>query len=63
VWNTHNTTHDHLKLKRKEDQRVDASVTLRRGNNIIKGGRGWEGLGRRKGVGGEKGAESGMSRK
>jgi hypothetical protein len=42
---------------------VDASVTLRRGNNIIKGGRGWEGLGRRKGVGGEKGAESGMSRK
>ena len=26
---------DHMKLKRKEDQRVDASVLLRRGNNII----------------------------
>jgi hypothetical protein len=31
---------DHMKLKRKEDQRVDASVQLRRGNNIIKGSRG-----------------------
>jgi hypothetical protein len=28
---------DHVKLKRKEDQRVDASVLLRRENNIIKG--------------------------
>ena len=26
-----------MKLKRKEDQRVDASVLLRRGNKIIKG--------------------------
>ena len=31
---------DHMKLKRKEDQRIDASVLLRRGNNIIKGSRG-----------------------
>jgi hypothetical protein len=31
---------DHMKLKRKEDQRVDASVLLIRGNNIIKGNRG-----------------------
>ena len=30
---------DHMKLK-KEVQRVDASVLLRRGNNIIKGSRG-----------------------
>jgi hypothetical protein len=46
---------DHMKLKRKEDQRVDASVLLRRGNKIIKGSRGWEGLGRKRkaGVGGE----------
>jgi hypothetical protein len=36
-----------MKLKRKEDQSVDASVLLRRGNNIIKGNRGWEGLGRK----------------
>ena len=28
---------DHMKLKRKKDQRVDASVLLRRGNKIIKG--------------------------
>ena len=33
---------NHMKLKRKEDQRVDASVLLRRGNKIIMGGRGRE---------------------
>jgi hypothetical protein len=38
----------HMKLKRKEDRRVDASVLLRRGNKIIKGSRGWEGLGRKR---------------
>jgi hypothetical protein len=37
---------DHMKLKNKEDQNVDASVLLRRGNEIIKGGRGREELGR-----------------
>jgi hypothetical protein len=37
-----------MKLKRKEDQRVDASVLLRRGNKIIKGSRGWEEIGRKK---------------
>lgn len=31
---------DHMKLRRNEDQRVDASVLLRRGNKIIKGSRG-----------------------
>jgi hypothetical protein len=45
---------NHMKLKRKEDQRVDASVLRRRRNNIIKGSRGWEGLGRKKGGQGEK---------
>jgi hypothetical protein len=45
---------DHMKLKRKEDQSVDASVLLRRGNNIIKGSRGWEGFGGKRGWGGEK---------
>ena len=49
-----------MKLKRKEDQRVDASVLLRKGNKIIKGNRGWEGLGRRKKGRGEKGVESGI---
>jgi hypothetical protein len=29
---------DHTKLKKKEDQSVDASVLLRRGNKILKGG-------------------------
>jgi hypothetical protein len=42
---------------------VDASVLLRRGNNIIKWSRGWEGLGRKSGRGGGKReAESGMGR-
>jgi hypothetical protein len=36
-----------MKLKRKEDQRVDTSVLLRRGNNISKGSKGWGGLGRK----------------
>jgi hypothetical protein len=39
---------DHMKLKRKEDQRAGVSVLLRRGNNIIKGSREWEGLGRKR---------------
>jgi hypothetical protein len=52
---------DHMKLKRKEDQRVDASVLLTRGNNIIKrkqavGGTWKEG----KWGKGKRGAESGM---
>jgi hypothetical protein len=33
-----------MKLKRKEDQRVDVSVLFRRGNNIIKGSRLWRDL-------------------
>lgn len=45
---------DHMKLKRKEDQRVDASVLLRRGDKIIKGSRGWKGRGRKRGEGREK---------
>ena len=46
-----------MKLKKKEDQSVDASVLLRRGNKIITGGRGWEGL-RRNGAGrGKRGGQ------
>ena len=45
---------DHMKLKRKEDQKVDVSVLLRRGNKIIKRSRGWEGLGRKRRGGGKK---------
>jgi hypothetical protein len=45
---------DHMKLKRKEDQReVDASVLLTRENKIILGSRGWEGLVRKR-RGGER---------
>ena len=40
--------------KRKEDQRVVASVLFRSKNNIIKGSRGWEGFGGKRGWGGEK---------
>jgi hypothetical protein len=29
---------DHMKLKKKEDQSVDASVILRKGNKILTGG-------------------------
>jgi hypothetical protein len=36
-----------MKLNRKEDQRVDASVLLTRGNKIIMGSKGWEDLGGR----------------
>ena len=49
---------DHRKLKRMEDQKVNASVLLRRGNNIIKRSRELEGHGMKKG--GKRGAESGM---
>ena len=40
-----------MKLKKKEDQSVDASVLLRRGNKMIMGGRGREGPGRESGQG------------
>jgi hypothetical protein len=37
---------DHMRLKKKEDQNVDASVLLRRRNKIIMEGRGRKELGR-----------------
>ena len=40
---------DHMKFKKKEDQYVDDSVLLRRGNKILMGG-----SGRNRGGGGEK---------
>jgi hypothetical protein len=43
-----------MTLKRKEDQRVDASVLLRRGNKIIKGSRRRKGIGRKRRGGEEK---------
>jgi hypothetical protein len=43
-----------MEHKKKEDQSVDASVLLRRGNKIILGGRGREGLGKEKGGGWKK---------
>ena len=44
-----------MNLKKKEDQSVDASVLLRKGNKIITGGRGWEELGKKRCRRGEKG--------
>jgi hypothetical protein len=40
---------DYMKLKKKEDQSVDASILFRSGNKIIKWGRQWAGLGRKRG--------------
>jgi hypothetical protein len=54
AWNTHDTTHRPHEAQRKKDQRVDASVLLRRGNSIIKRSREWEGFGRNRGGGGGK---------
>jgi hypothetical protein len=39
---------NHMKLRKKEDQSVGASVLLRRGNKVIKGGIGWAGLGKKR---------------
>ena len=49
-----------MKLKKKENQSENASVLLRKGTKINTGGRGWEGLGRKRGHRGERGAGSGM---
>jgi hypothetical protein len=51
-----------MKLKKNEDQNVDASVFLRSGNKILTGDRSWKGLRRERGGGGENGAGSGMRR-
>jgi hypothetical protein len=58
--NTQNTMiqlTDHTKLKKKENQSVDASVLLRRWIKIIMGRRVWERLGRKRGGGEEKGGQ------
>jgi hypothetical protein len=52
--NIHDITHRPHEVKRKEDQSMDASVPLKRGNNVIKGSREWEGLGRKRGGAREK---------
>jgi hypothetical protein len=49
-----------MKLKRKEDQIVDASVLLIRGNKMIKEVEGGRDLGRREMGERKKGEESGM---
>ena len=54
VWNTHDTTHGPHEAQKEGRPRVDVSVLLRRRNKIIKGSRGWEELGRKRGGGGEK---------
>jgi hypothetical protein len=46
-----NTIHRHMKLKKKEDQIVDASVLLRRGNKITGGGGGGDLEGKEEGEG------------
>jgi len=50
-----------MKMKKKEDQNVDVSFLLRRGNKKLTGSRKWEGFGRKKGGRGRKrGSGSGM---
>jgi hypothetical protein len=46
------TFQDQIKLRKKEEQSVDASVLLRRGTKIIMGGRERKGLEKEKGSGG-----------
>jgi hypothetical protein len=46
MWITHDTTHRPYEDQEK-DQRVDASVLLKRENNIIKGSRGCERFGKK----------------
>jgi hypothetical protein len=53
AWNTHNKTHRPHEPQ-EEDQKVDTSALLRRGNNIIKGSRGWAAFGRKREGRGEK---------
>jgi hypothetical protein len=53
---------DHMKPKKKEDQRVETSILLRRGNRIIMRGRGREGPGSERGGRGKRRSGSGMSR-
>jgi hypothetical protein len=45
---------DHMKVKKKKYQSVNISVLFKRGNKIIVGVRGCEGLGRKRGVGEDK---------
>jgi hypothetical protein len=47
-----------MKLKKKEDQSVDASFLLRRGNKIITGGRGSGGRGKKRGGEGKCGGQN-----
>jgi hypothetical protein len=53
---------DHRKLKKKEDQSVNASILLRRWNKIIMEGRVRKGTRRERGGRGERGAGLGMER-
>jgi hypothetical protein len=45
---------DHMKVKKKQDQSLDASVLLRRGNKLIMGCIGWAGIWRKRGGGEDK---------
>ena len=45
---------DHMKLKRKQNQRVDVLDLFVSGNDINKGKRGWEGVGKKRGGEGKK---------
>jgi hypothetical protein len=48
---------NHMKLKEKDDQSVDASILHRRGNKIITGAKAREGSRREKGGGGKIGGD------
>ena len=49
-----------MKLKKKEDQSVDASILLRTVNKKLLDSSGCKGLERKRGAGAEEGAGSGM---
>jgi hypothetical protein len=46
-----------MKLKKKEDQIVDASILFGSGNKVLMRGRGWEGHGKKRAGGWQKGGD------
>jgi hypothetical protein len=55
---------NHIELKKKESQSVDASILHRRGNKTVTGGRGKEGAQRKRGGNGKGGQyQVGMDRR
>lgn len=60
TYNKDTGSTNHMKLKKQEDQSIDASVPLRSRNKILTGGRGLKGLEKKRGTGVKGGQGSGI---